>query len=99
MLEPVHERDDDTGLDRGGIDALDRLLELVCLDGHEQDVNGLRELLAHLGAQEEWLSAFDLERDAGEREDADHVRTRNADGVHSPVQEAHGQGAANGAWA
>ena len=50
VLEAVEQRHDHSVGDRARIDALDRILESRRLHGHQQEVDGLREVLGRLDA-------------------------------------------------
>ena len=49
VLEPVQHRERDPVGDREHLDALERLGERGCLDGHEQEPDRLGEALGHVG--------------------------------------------------
>ena len=80
--------------DGSGIDALERLLERRRLHRHEQQPDGLLELLGDLG-RTVTASVRRLDDDARERDDPDRLRARDADGG-TPARRAHGERAADG---
>ena len=87
VLEAVQQRHDDAVRDRARIDALDRVLERRRLHRHEQEVDGLRELLGDLDAgRQRPLGRLDDE--PGERDQPDRLGVRDADDGHAGVRRA-----------